>query len=162
MSRFGRDDGLGLEEEEPGNDLEFGEDEANAAHDVVGWGFVGGEGEELDGERAGVGAEDETALIKVNEAEEKGGAATDGVERGLMGAIGGQGVVVAVEDGDSAGRDERVHGGGLLGVGTDGEEALPVAVFGGGAGAVVLQTGGGDLDGFDDGRGKDAGLVHGR
>jgi hypothetical protein len=122
---------------------------------------VGGEGEELDGEVAGVGAEDETAFVEVNEAEEEGGSATDGVEGGLMGAVGGERVVVAVEDGDGSGGDEGVHGGGLLGVGADGEEALPVGVFGGGAGAVVVQAGGGDLDSFDDGRGEDAGFVHG-
>jgi hypothetical protein len=28
-----------------GAGLEFGEDEADSAYDVVGWGFVGGEGE---------------------------------------------------------------------------------------------------------------------
>ena len=81
-----------------------------------------------------------------------------------MGAIGGKRVVVAVEDGDGAGGDEGVHGGGLLGVGADGEEALPVRVGGGGAdavGEIAVQAGGGDLDGFDDGRGGDAGLVHG-
>ena len=78
-----------------------------------------------------------------------------------MGAVGGERVVVAVEDGDGTGGDEGVHGGGLLGVGTDGEEALPVGMFGGRAGAVVVQAGGGDLDGFDDGGWGDAGLVHG-
>ena len=83
--------------------LEFGEDEADAAYDVVGWGFVGGEGEELDGEVAGVGAEDETAFVEVDEAEEEGGAAADGVERRLVGAVGGEGVVVAVEDDQGAG-----------------------------------------------------------
>ena len=70
-------------------ELEFGEDEADAAYDVVGWGFVGGEREELDGEIAGVGAEDETAFVEVDEAEEEGGSAADGVERGLMGAVRG-------------------------------------------------------------------------
>jgi len=49
-----------------------------------------------------------------------------------MGAVGGERVVVAVEDGDGTGGDEGVHGGGLLGVGTDGEEALPVGMAGGG------------------------------
>ena len=49
--------------------LEFGEDEADTAYDVVGWGFMGGEGEELDGEVAGVGAEDEAAFVVVDEAE---------------------------------------------------------------------------------------------
>jgi hypothetical protein len=59
--------------------LEFGEDQADAAYDVIGWGFVGGEGEELDGEVAGVGAKDEAAFVEVDEAEEEGGAAADGV-----------------------------------------------------------------------------------
>jgi hypothetical protein len=79
----------------------------------------------------------------------------------LVGAVGGEGVVVAVEDGDGSGGDEGIHGGGLLGVGADGEEALPVGMAGGGAGTVVVQAGGGDLDGFDDRCGGDAGLVHG-
>jgi hypothetical protein len=141
--------------------LELGEDEADAAYDVVGWGFVGGEGEKLDGEVSGVGAEDETGFVEVDKAEEEGCSAADCVEGGLMGSVGGQRVVVAVEDGDGSGGDERVHGGGLLGVGADGEEALPVGVPGGGAGAVVVKARGGDLDGFDDGSGRDAGLVHG-
>jgi hypothetical protein len=51
---------------------------------------VGGEGEELDGKVSGVGAEDETAFVEVDEAEEESGAAADGVERGLMGAVGGE------------------------------------------------------------------------
>jgi hypothetical protein len=143
------------------NGLEFGEYEADATYDVVGWGFVGGEGEELDGEVAGVGAQNEAAFVEVDEAEEEGGAAAYGVERGLMGAVGGERVVMAVEDGDGAGRDERIHGGGLLGVGADGEEALPVGVFGRRAGAIVVEAGGGNLDGFNNGCGGDADLVHG-
>jgi hypothetical protein len=91
---------------------------------------VGGEGEELDGKVSGVGAQDETAFVEVDEAEEESGGAADGVERGLMGAVGSERVVVAVEDGDGAGGDEGVHGGRLLGVGADGEEALPVGMFG--------------------------------
>lgn len=84
---------------------EFGEDQADAAYEVVRWGLVSGQGKKLDGEVAGVGSEDEAALVEVDEAEEEGGAAADAVERGLMGAVGGEGVVVAVEDGDGAGRD---------------------------------------------------------
>jgi hypothetical protein len=119
------------------------------------------EGQELNGEVADVGAEDEAAFVEVDEAEEEAGAAADGVEIGLVGAVGGEGVVVTVEDGDGSGGDERVHGGGLLGVGTDGEEALPLGVTGCGSGAVVVEAGGGDVDGFDDGGGGDAGVVHG-
>jgi hypothetical protein len=115
----------------------------------------------LHGEVACVGAEDETAFVEVDEAEEEGGSAADGVEGGLVGAVGGKGVVVAVEDGDGSRGEEWVHSGGLLGVGADGEEALPVGVLGGGAGTVVVEAGGGDLEGFDDGGGGDAGVVHG-
>ena len=49
---------------------ELGEDEADAADDVVCRGFVGGQGKELDGEVAGVGAEDETTFVEVDEGEE--------------------------------------------------------------------------------------------
>jgi hypothetical protein len=122
---------------------------------------VGAEGQELNGEVAGVGAEDETAFVEVDKTQEESGSATDGVESGLVGAVRGEGVVVAIENGDGAGGKERVHGGGLLGVGADGEKALPMGVFGGGAGAIVVKARGGDLDGFDDGSGWDDGVVHG-
>jgi len=120
--------------------LEFAEDEADAAYDVIGWGFVGCEGQELDGEVAGVRAEDKTAFVEIDEAEQEGGAAADGVESGLVGSVGGEGVVVTVEDGDGTGGDERLHGRGLLGVRADGEEALPVGVAGGGTSAIVVQA----------------------
>ena len=68
---------------------------------------------------------------------------------------------MAIEDGDGSGGDQRLHGGCLLGVGTDGQKALPVGVFGGRTGAIVVQAGGGDLGGFDDGGGWDVGVVHG-
>jgi hypothetical protein len=141
--------------------LKLREDEADAAYDVVGWGLVRGQRQELDGEVAGVRAQDEAAFVEVYKAEEKRGTTANGVESRLMGAVGGEGVVVAVEDCDGTGGEERVHGGGLLGVGADGQEALPVGVAGGVAGAVVVQAGGRDLDGFDDGGLRDAGLVHG-
>jgi len=59
-----------------------------------------------------------------------------------VGSVGSERVVVAIEDGDGPRREERLHGCGLLGVGADSEEALPVCVSGGGAGAVVVQAGG--------------------
>ena len=133
--------------------LEFGEDEADATHKIVGRRLVRCERDELDGEVAGVGSEDEAAFVEVDEAEEERGAAADGIECGLVGAVGSQRVVVTVEDGDGTGGEDGVHGGGLLGVGADGEDALPMGVGGGGAGAIVVETRGGDLDGFDDGCG---------
>ena len=69
-------------------------------------------------------------LVEVDEAEEKGDAATDGVERGLVGAVGRERVVVAIEDGDGTGGEKRIHCGGLLRVSADGKEALPVGVAG--------------------------------
>jgi hypothetical protein len=80
-----------------------------------------------------------------------------------MGSVRGERVVVAVQDCDGSGGDERVHGGGLLGVGADGKEALPVGAGGGVAdavGEIAVQAGGGDLDSFDDGGRGDARLVH--
>jgi len=68
---------------------------------------------------------------------------------------------VAIEYGDGAGGEERVHGGRLLGVCANGDEPLPVSKFGGGTGAVIVEAGGGDLKGLYDGRGRDAGVVHG-
>ncbi len=56
---------------------------------------MGGEGQELDGEVAGVGAKDEAALVEVDEAKEERGAAADGVEGGLVGTVGRERVVVA-------------------------------------------------------------------
>lgn len=77
---------------------------------------MSGERDELDGEVAGVGAEDEAAFVEVDEAEQERGAAADGVECGLVGAVGSQRVVVAIEDGDGSRGEDGVHCGGLLGV----------------------------------------------
>ena len=95
--------------------LELGEDEADATDDVVRRRLVGGEGDELDGKLAGVGAKDEVAFVEVHKAKGERGSAANGVERGLVGSIGGQGVVVTVEDDDGSDGDEGIHGGGLLG-----------------------------------------------
>lgn len=55
---------------------------------MVGGGGFGGEREKLHGEGAGVRAQDETAPVVVDEAEEERAAATDSIERGLVGSIG--------------------------------------------------------------------------
>jgi hypothetical protein len=55
---------------------------------VVGGGVFGGEREKLHGEVSGVRAQDETAPVVVDEAEEERAAATDSIERGLVGSIG--------------------------------------------------------------------------
>ena len=81
-----------------------------------------------------------------------------------MGSVGGQGVIGAIEDGDGSRGDEGLHCGGLLGVGADGDEALPVSAGIGGAdavGVIAVETRGRDVDGLDDGCWGDAGIVHG-
>lgn len=69
------------------------------------------------------------AFVYLDETNEEVGTAADSVERGLLGAIGGEGVVVAIKNGDSTRQQERFHGGRLLCVGSDGEEALEGGVF---------------------------------
>ena len=54
-----------------------------------------------------------------------------------------------------------MHGGGLQSVHADGQESLPVGVLRGRARAVVVQARGGDGDGFDDGGGRNVGVIHG-
>ena len=122
---------------------------------------MAGEGEEHDGEILGERAKDEAAVVELDEAEGQGGSAADGVEGALVGAVGGQGLVVTVEDDEGAGGEERLHGGGLVGVGADGEEALPVGVLRGGLDPAVVKAGGGDVDGLDDRGGGDGWVVHG-
>jgi len=65
---------------------------------------------------------------------------------------------VAVYDDDGAGNEQGFHGFGLIGVKEDADVTLPVGALGSGAGAVVSQAGGGELEevgAFD----LDAGLM---
>ena len=48
----------------------------------------------------------------------------------------------------------------MLRVGTDGEEALPTRAFQGWADAIVLEAGGGDVNGLNDRFGANHGFVH--
>lgn len=141
--------------------LEFAEQDADATNDVVGGVAVRSDGDKLDWEGADVWAENDAIFVEVDEAEGKRGSVADGEEGGLVGAVGGEGAVVAIEYGDGAGGENGVHGGGLLGVDADGEEALPVSAEGMGAGAVALEARGRDLDGLHNAAGWSVGEVHG-
>ncbi len=141
--------------------LEVGEDEADTADNEFCGGTGRWDGEEGDGKRAGVRAENEVVLVEVDEAEKERGAETDGVGGGLVGAVGGKRGVVAVEDDDGALGEEGGHGGGLLGIDADGDEAVPVFAGGGGAGAVFKEARGGEGNAFDDSRRGDFGLLDG-
>ena len=68
--------------------LELGEDQADAAYDVVGRSFVSGEGKKLDGKIARVWTKDETAFVEVDEAEQERSTAANGVEGGLVSVLG--------------------------------------------------------------------------
>lgn len=100
-------------------------------------------------------------LVEVDEAEEEGGAEADGVGGGLVWAVGGERGVVTVDDDDRSLGEEGGHGGGLVGVDADGDEAMPVFAGGGGAGAIFEEARGGEGDAFDDGGGRDFGLLDG-
>ncbi len=68
---------------------------------------------------------------------------------------------MAVEDNDCAGGDEGLHGGGVSGIGAQGEEAMPVGLVLGAPGAIFVEPRRGDGDALDDGMGGDDGVVHG-
>lgn len=141
--------------------LEVGELEADAAEEEVGEGEGGGEGEELDGVLEGEGAKDEVGVVEVDVAEQEGAAATDRIEVGLGDAVGGEGDVVSVEDDEGSAGEQGCHGGGLLGVDADGDEALPLGAGGKGSGGSALKAGEGDMEGLDDRGGSEAGLGEG-
>jgi hypothetical protein len=84
-------------------------------------------------------AEDESAIVELDVPKDEASAATDGIEGLLVGPVRRQRVVVTIQYNDSPGGDHGVHGGGLLSVRSDGEEALPVYALQGGAGAIVLE-----------------------
>ncbi len=119
---------------------------------------MGGEAEEADGVREAEGAEDEMTLFQGDEAEEKGAAVVDRVERGMGGAVVGERGVVTIDDDDRAGGEEGFHGGGMGSVEDDGDVALPVGALGGRARTIVSQTGRGQLQEAG-ATGLDAGLI---
>lgn len=116
-------------------------------------------GEELDGKGGGVWPKDEAVVVELGEAKTEGGAATHGVEVALAGPVEGERGVVAIEDDDSSGGDEWLHGGGLLDVCANGDEAQPELLRGRTSRAVFMEERGGDGNVFEDGvRGNDLGF----
>ena len=61
---------------------------------------------------------------------------------------------------DGPGGDHRIHGGSLLCICADGEEALPVCALRGWPGAIVLELGCGDVNGLNDRSRSDLGFIH--
>lgn len=86
-----------------------------------------------------VRAEDEMAVVEIQESEEKGGTTTHSVECRALGAVWDQRRVVAIEDCDCAHRKHRIHCGSLLSVGAHRDEALPLGVTCRWPGPIVVQ-----------------------
>ena len=138
------------------------DDETDTADDVVGWRFVRFERKKLNREGKRERPEDEPSIVEFEIAEDEAGAATDGIEGELLGAVGRKRVVVTVQDDDGPGSDHWIHGGSLLRVGAHGEEALPVGALHGWTGAIVLEPGCRDVNGLNDRSGPDLCFVHRR
>jgi hypothetical protein len=138
------------------------DDETDTADDVVGWRFVRFERKQLNREGKRERAEDEPPIVEFEIAEDEAGAATDGIEGALVGAVGRKRVVMAIKDDDGTVGDAGVHGGSLLRVGAHGEEALPVGALHGWTGAIFLEAGRKDVNGLNDRSGPNPGFVHRR
>jgi hypothetical protein len=105
------------------------EDQDDTAHDEVIDGFAGGGLESLDGRVEAEWPEDETACADVGIADAELGADAHGVEArlGFRGvAIGAKGDVVAIEDEEGVGREERLHGMGIGSGQVDDDKTFPL------------------------------------
>jgi hypothetical protein len=88
---------------------------------------VRAEGQELHGRVEFQRPEDEPVVLELGEAEVEGIADAHSEDGWVRRLIGDRGVVVAVDDGDGVGRQQRLHAGGLLGRDAHGDEAGPSA-----------------------------------
>jgi hypothetical protein len=106
-----------------------------------------------------VGPEDEASGGELNVAEEQGVLKADGVDVGLGRMDGDERVVVAVNDDDVVGGEQRLHGAGLAGCEADGDEAFPIAGAGRLTAGEVAQGPGGELEAVGPGVGVEGGVV---
>ncbi len=135
--------------------LELAEDQANAANDEIRGGLTRFYRKKLDRKRSRVGAEDEAAVVEVDVAELKSGAAAYGVQVSLARSVESERGVVAIKNDDRLGSEERLHGRSLLGVCADSNEATPELLGRRAPAAVFVKQRGGDGYGFENGVGQD-------
>lgn len=117
----------------------LGDKQADASGDVVGGGFVGSGLDELHRVADGIRAQDEAAGIEIEIAEQQRVAEAHGEKSEALGFVAEQRIVMAVDEGDGAGRDQGSHGRCLMVGDADGDESLPVAARGGTARAKLLE-----------------------
>src|SRR5579859_896393 len=113
--------------------------QTNTAHDEVGGHLMGSYGDELHGVFKLGGAEDEAIVIEADEAEVESVADAHGKDGGRGRLIRDQRVVMAIDDGDGAFREDGLHAGGLLTRDADSDEARPAAAAGGAARAQLFE-----------------------
>ena len=109
-------------------------------------------------------AEEDAAGEEIDVADGETLVIAHGVEmrqRGCGAAIGSEGVVVAVEDGDDGGEQERLHADDVGSGEADSDEAFPLAARGGAARAQAAQGFGGKLKHALDAGGADVWLGEG-
>ena len=131
--------------------LELVEHQAHTTDNEIRRRVTWGDSKQLNWEGSAVGPENESIVVELGEAELKRLSAADCIEVWLVGSIESKRGVVSVEQDDGTEGYERLHGGGLLGIGADGDEPAPVLLCRGAAGAVFIENGGGYRDCFDDG-----------
>jgi len=134
------------------------EDEGDAAGDEVAGGFAGVEFDEVDGEVDVVGAQDQAVGEEVDIAQGEVGSVADGVEGSLVGAVGHQRGVVAIEQYGCIGQKKRFHRQGVGRGDAHGDKALPGTAGCGGARTQRFQETGRRLEHGVDGGGPDVGL----
>lgn len=97
-----------------------------------------------------MGAENEAVCLITDVAEGERVDEIDGIDVRSRGLVGSEGVVVAVDDGDGAWPENRVHGPGLGGGETDGKKALPIAAGESAARSKLIEDSGGQVDELED------------
>lgn len=108
-----------------------------------------------------MGSEEDAVGEEVDVADGEVLVVADGVEAwqgGVVGVVGGEGVVVAVEDDDGVGQQDGVHAADVGGGESDGDEAFPLAAGGGAARAEGAEGFCGEVEDALDAGGADVGF----
>lgn len=137
---------------------ELVEKEHNAAGEQIVGSFAGIGDEQFQREGIVVRAQNELAAVDLNIAEDEAREVADGVKIGPVGPVRQRRVVMAINERDGIGHDERLHGQGIGRGNTHGDKALPGAPRVGGAGVDRLESIGRKMDERLDGAGADEGL----
>ena len=135
------------------NNSKFVDDQGDAACEQVAGGLARIDFDEFYGEGPVVGAKDQPVQEEVRIADAKMRARAHGVEVWPVGPIGGDGVVMAIDEHDGFREQKRIHGLRVSCRNADGDEALPGPAGVGDVGLERLQNSGLEMKhGLDSGR----------